>query len=388
MRAVVVGSGFIGPVHVEALLRAGQDVLGIVASSPQKTTQACEALGLRQVYDSYEAVLADPHVDVVHITTPNRLHYDMAKSAIAAGKHVMCEKPLAMDSRQSAELVHLAEQSDVVTGVNYNIRYYPLCREAERRNADGELGNVHHVTGGYVQDWLFHPTDFNWRVLSSEGGPLRAVADIGTHWLDLIHFITKTPVRSVCADLQTVYPVRRRPTGNVETYSGSSSQPQSTQPIDIDTEDAGSILVRFEGGAHGCMTVSQVTAGRKNCCRFEMAGSRQTLAWNSESPNEMFVGHRDRPNETLLRDPALVGGSVSEGISYPGGHNEGFPDTFKHCFIDFYRAIEAKQNGEAAPTPGHPSFADGHREVVLCEAILKSHHERRWIDIGESGIPS
>jgi predicted dehydrogenase len=305
----------------------------------------------------------------------------MAKAALQAGKHVLCEKPLAMNSVESAELVGLAARANTAAGVNYNIRYYPLCLEAALRVRQGELGQLFHVCGSYVQDWLFDETDYNWRVLAEEGGPLRAVADIGTHWLDLIHAISGLEVEAVCADLRTFHPVRQRPKGEVETFSGQGGSPGGTEPVAIATDDYGCILLRFAGGARGCLWVSQVTAGRKNCLRFEMAGSKQAWAWCSEEPNHLWIGHRDRPNQLLLRDPALVAPETRGHIDYPGGHNEGFPDTFKQCFRAFYHSIAA---GTFQSAPSFPTFADGHREIVLCEAILHSHHQQQWIKIGGS----
>jgi predicted dehydrogenase len=374
----VVGAGFIGPVHVEGLRRAGATVLGILDMTPEKSRQAAERLGLARAYESLDQLLDDREVQAVHITTPNRFHFAMASAALRAGKHVLCEKPLAMDSRESAELVRLAGASGLAAGVNYNIRYYPLCQEAAQRVRDGVLGEVFHVTGGYVQDWLFHDTDFNWRVVAEEGGVLRAVADIGTHWLDLVHAITGLEVQAVCADLKTVFPQRRRPQGDVETFSGKVTQVAATEAVPIATEDYGCVLLRFRGGARGSLVVSQVTAGRKNCLTYEIAGSRQALAWNSERPNELWVGHRDRPNELLLRDPALMGAAGRRCADYPGGHNEGFPDTFKQCFRAFYQYLDA--GDFAAPAP-FPTFADGHREIVLCEAIWQSHREQRWVEL-------
>ncbi len=378
--AVVVGTGFIGPVHVEGLRRAGVDVVGILGSTRAKSAQAATALRIPCGYETFDDVLSDENVDSVHLTTPNRLHFEQAAACIAAGKHVMCEKPLAMNSRESAELVRLAQSADVACGVNYNIRYYPLCLEAGDWARSGRLGDVYHVTGNYVQDWLFHETDFNWRVLADEGGELRAVSDIGTHWLDLIQSITGLDVEAVCADLLTVFPERHRPVGGVETFSGKLNESQATESVAITTDDYGNILLRFVGGARGSVHVSQVTAGRKNCLRFEIAGSKQALAWNSETPNDLWIGHRDRPNESLIRDPALVGDSARTFIQYPGGHNEGFPDTFKQCFRAFYGAIEA---GDLSGAGAFPTFADGHREIVLCDAILKSHREGRWVNIDE-----
>lgn len=374
----VVGTGFIGPVHVEGLRRAGLNVVGILGSTMEKSQAAAQSLGIPKPYHDLDEVLSDSNVQSVHITTPNRFHFDQASQVIHAGRHVMCEKPLAMDSKESAELVRLAAQSGVVAGVNYNVRYYPLCREAAERRRTGQLGRIFHVAGSYVQDWLFHPTDFNWRVLAADGGQLRAVADIGTHWLDLIRHITGLEVAEVCADLQTVYPERQRPTGGVETFSSKLAAPSATQPVGIDTDDYGCVMLRFENGARGVVWVSQVTAGRKNCLRFEIAASKQALAWNSESPNDLWIGHRDQSNETLIRDPGLLSPGARAIANYPGGHNEGFPDTFKQCFREFYAYITA--GDFAAPRP-FPTFTDGHREILMCEAILASHHKRGWVGV-------
>lgn len=381
MSSAVVGSGFIGPVHVEALRRLGRPVVGILGSSPEKSRGAAKALGIPKAYDSYAELLGDSAVHVVHLTSPNRYHFEQCKQALAAGKHVLCEKPLAMNARETAELVALAERAPLVTGVNYNVRFYPLCMEARHRIAAGKIGSIHHVTGSYVQDWLLHDTDFNWRVLAEEGGELRAIADIGTHWLDLITSSTGLDVEEVCADLATCLPVRRRPKGSIETFQAKLGTPPQTEPVSITTEDYGSVLVRFRGGVRGCFTVSQVTAGRKNCLRFEIAGSQAALAWNSEQPDKLWIGHREKANELLLRDPSLLDPSVRRFTNYPGGHVEGFPDTFKQLFRAFYDYIDASDG--KAPRP-FPTFADGHREVVLCEAILRSQRERRWVTIGEN----
>lgn len=381
-KAAVIGTGFIGPVHVEGLRRAGVEVAGILGSSPAKSVATAERLKIGRAYQDLEDLLRDERVDSVHITSPNQAHFEQATKCLEAGKHVLCEKPLAMDSVQSQKLVELAKRVQVAAGVNYNIRYYPLCIEAAEKRKKGVVGDIFHVTGSYVQDWLFHPTDFNWRVVAESGGALRAIADIGTHWLDLIQAITGLKVESVCADLHTVFPQRQCPVGGVETFSGKKAgrQPDDTYPLDIQTEDFGSVLLRFQGGARGSLHVSQVTAGRKNCLRFEVAGSKQALSWNSETPNELWVGHRDEPNQTLTRDPALMHDRAAQLSSYPGGHNEGFPDTFKQLFTDFYRSIDEESH---LSNPPYPTFSDGHREVVLCEAILKSAQAGRWVTVAD-----
>lgn len=379
LTAAVVGTGFIGPVHVEGLQRAGIRVAGIVGSSPERSRAAALRLGLPHGYSTLTEVLADDSVDAVHLTTPNRFHFDQAAAVLRAGKHVICEKPLAMNSRESAELVRIAADSGRVAAVAYNIRFYPLCHEAAERVSTGNFGEILHATGSYVQDWLLRETDFNWRVLAEDGGELRAVADIGTHWLDLIQFITGRQIVSVCADLRTVHDTRRRPLGGVETFSqGGGSE---TEPIAISTDDCGCVMLRFDNGANGCLWVSQTTAGRKNCLRFEIAGSRQSLAWNSETPNEMWIGHRDQPNELVIRDPSLLGAAGRAICSYPGGHNEGFSDSFKQLFRSFYGYIQAADFSRPLPCP---TFADGHREILLCEAILQSHRAQRWVDVAET----
>lgn len=375
--AVVIGTGFIGPVHVEALRRAGVRVAGIVGSSPEKSRDAARRLGLPDSYLTLQDALRDPSVTSVHITTPNRFHYEQASASLKAGKHVLCEKPLAINSDESQRLVDLAEASQLVAGVAYNIRFYPLCHEASVIASGESFGEMLHVTGSYVQDWLLRPDDFNWRVLSGEGGELRAVADIGTHWLDLVQFVTGQHVTRVFADLQTVHPTRQRPIGGAETFSSGSTH-RATESVEIDTEDAGCILLRFSGGGHGSLHVSQTTAGRKNCLRFEIAGTNQAMAWNSEQPNALWLGNRGEANHAVVRDPSLMSAKAAGVSNYPGGHNEGFPDTFKQLCIAFYRYIE--NAGLAAPPP-MPTFADGHREIKLCEAILKSHREQQWVDV-------
>ena len=374
----VVGAGFIGPVHIEGLRRLGIRITGILGVDATESESAAKALGLPRAYQDFNEVLHDPEVSSVHLAVPNRLHYAMARQALEARKHVLCEKPLAMNSSESAELVRLAKTSGRAAGVNYNIRYYPLCLEAASRVRQGQVGEVHSVCGSYVQDWLFYPSDYNWRVLAEEGGELRAIADIGTHWLDLMHAITGLEVEALCADLKTVHQVRQRPKGEVQTFKGKGEKAPETEPVPISTEDYGCVLLRFRGGARGCLWVSQVTAGRKNCLRYELAGSKCALSWSSEQPNELWIGHREKANENLIRDPALLGDESRPFANYPGGHNEGFPDPFKQCFRSFYDYIA---EGDFSAPARFPTFADGHREVVLCEVILRSQRENRWVEV-------
>jgi predicted dehydrogenase len=366
IKAAVVGTGFIGVVHVEALRRLGVEVTGIVGSSPERAAEKARTAGLPAPYPSFEAMLADPAVEVVHLTTPNHLHYDQVRAVLAAGKHVVCEKPLAMNSEETAELLRLAEESGLVHAVNFNIRFYAQNQEARRRVERGELGEPRLISGGYLQDWLLLDTDWNWRLDPAAGGSLRAVGDIGSHWIDLVTFITGRHVEAVMADLTTFIGVRKQPTGPVETFSGASAG--ETVDTLMETEDAAGILLRLTGGARAVVTISQVSAGRKNRLSWEIDGSESALAWHSEAPEELWIGHRERPNELLLR----------EAGDYPPGHAEGFPDTFKHLYRAVYAAVA---NGGPPDQPDYPTFADGHEEALIADAVARSHAEQRWVAV-------
>ncbi len=386
LKAAVVGTGFIGPIHIEGLIRAGVQVQGVLGTSLGKSKRTAELFGIKKAYRDLDELISDDEVDVVHLTSPNRFHFEQTIRCLDAGKHVLCEKPLAMNSQESSELVRRAQHCKVLTGVNYNVRFYPICIEASERVKRGDLGEVFHISGSYVQDWLHKETDFNWRVLADDGGPLRALADIGTHWLDLVQTVSHLEIDSVCADLQTVYPIRKRPVGVAETFSNKvNSEEEKLVDVPVDTEDYGGVMLRFKNGARGVMHVSQVTAGHKNCIRWEIAGSKQSMAWNSQQPDELWIGNRDSANQTLLRDPCLLSVKARAHAQYPGGHNEGFPDTFKQLFRSFYSAVEASASNSATSYANYPTFADGHREILLCEAILKSARERRWIELGFYG---
>jgi len=367
-----------GGVHAEALKRlSGIEVIGIQGSTPEKSRQAADRLDLPKAYDDWNALLADDEVDAVHITTPNRLHFPQTASALKAGKHVMCEKPLAMTTEESSELVRLANESNRVTGVNYNIRFYPINLVAKEKAQAGDLGEIHSIFGSYQQDWLLYDTDYNWRVLAEEQGELRAVADIGTHWIDLVQNITGQKVTSVFANLRTVHPIRKRPKGEVETFSGKLGSDAPTDPVNVTTDDFGCLLMRFDGSACGTMFVTQVTPGRKNCLRYEIAGSKAAIEFNSEEPNQLWVGYRDRANEILLKDPSLSGELARQYTDYPAGHAEGFQDTFKMCFRSFYEHIASGASG----TPEFATFEEGHHEIALCEAVSKSAKSQSWVEL-------
>jgi predicted dehydrogenase len=378
IRTGVIGAGFIGPAHIESLRRLGFVQVVALADNTQELAERRAAdLSVPQAYGRYQDLIADPAVQVVDICAPNILHYPLAKAALAAGKHVISEKPLGMSSAESAELLQMAKASGVVHAVVFNIRFYPLVRQMKAMIERGDIGTVYDVHGGYSQDWLLLDTDYNWRVEAANGGALRAVGDIGSHWLDMAQFVTGLSVRRVLADLATFVPVRQKPSRPIDTYA---SEEVERTPVQVDTEDAATVMMHLTGGAHGLMHVSQVSAGRKNRIFIEVNGSRGSLAWDGERPNELWIGHRERPNELLIKDPALMAPEAAGVARYPGGHAEGFADThtaLQRSVYDFIRASGYASGRQ----PDFPTFAAGHRENVIGDGILQSHRQERWIEV-------
>ncbi len=379
LRVGVAGIGFIGPAHIEGLRRLPDvDVISIAHHRKETLQTKAEQLGIKKFYQDFDEMIHSDGLDCVHICTPNVLHFDMAKKALNAGLHVVCEKPLATTIEEARELVKLASDKDVVNAVHFNIRYYPVVREMKRMREKGILGGIYSVIGSYLQDWLFLATDYNWRLEKAQSGDSRAIADIGSHLLDLIEYISGLRVTQVMADFNTVHSTRKKPLKPIETYSGLQLNPDDYEDVPIETEDYASVLLRFDNGSKGVVTVSQVAAGRKNQLKVEISGSKQNMAWNSESPNELWIGHRNEPNKLLMRDPALFDSESAGIISFPGGHNEGFPDTSKQLFKEVYAAIK---NPDLRIDPAYPTFEDGLRELILCEKILESNREQKWIEI-------
>jgi predicted dehydrogenase len=375
LRAGVIGTGFIGPVHVEALRRVGVAV-NAICDVGDLAAKAAARLAIPQAYSDFNDLLASPEIDSVHITTPNRFHCAMSLAALRAGKHVVCEKPLAMNTKETALLVKTARTAGRVFAVNYNIRFYPAVLALRRLVANGELGEIIHVNGSYLQDWLFKDTDYNWRLLPKEGGTLRAVSDIGTHWMDTVSFILGSKITSVFADLSTWHKQRRRPLGEVQTYAkADANMKYATYPVL--TDDFASILLQFASGTRGNLAVSQVAAGRKNCIRLEIYGSKKSAWWCSEAPETLHFGNRDGANETAVRATPAFGDGAAGFMDYPPGHVEGFPDTFKMNFRAIYAAIA----GGAPAAPLYATVQDGHQEVAVCEAVVASNRKRQWCKV-------
>jgi predicted dehydrogenase len=377
IKAGIIGTGFIGPAHVEALRRLGFVEVAAVAERGQELAQRkADELSIPKAYGDYKQLLADPEIQVVHNCTPNHLHFEVNRDILAASKHVVSEKPLAMNSEESRKLVRFAEKAGVVNAIDFNYRYMPLVQQARAMCQKGDVGQVFAVHGSYLQDWLFKETDWNWRLVPELSGESRAIADVGSHWCDLIQFITGLKIVRVMADLVTIHPKRKRPKVEVETYAGKVLKPEEMEEVPIGTEDYASVLLEFDSGAHGVLTVNQCAAGRKNRLYYEIDGAKCALSWDQERPNELWIGRRDGPNETLMKDPSLLYPEARDYTHYPGGHNEAYPDGPKNLFRNVYGFIAGtRQGGDFA------TFQDGHNEIAICDAVLKSGREKRWVDV-------
>ncbi len=382
IKAAVIGTGFIGPAHLEALRRiGGVDVIAIASIEYEKACSLADRFSIPRVYRNWEEVIGDSDVEVVHNCTPNNLHYVINRAAILAGKHIVSEKPLTLDSGESGDLIRLLKTKPVVNAINFNYRFYPMVQQARSMALRGALGSVYLVHGHYLQDWLYYNTDYNWRIEAGLGGASRAVADIGSHWFDLVQFITGLKVKQVLADLVTVYPRRKRPGSAIETFRGKEIKPsRRLEEYNVRTEDAGSVLFRLRNGARGALTVSQVSAGRKNREWFEIDGSKTAVAWDQEEPNQLWIGHREKANEVMSKDPSLTDAAVRRYVHYPGGHPEGYPDGPKNLFMNVYDFIRSGRDPRKA-RPDFPTFADGHWENRLAEAVLRSNKTRQWVNV-------
>ena len=378
IKAAIVGTGFIGPAHLEALRRIPNiEVSALVEINQEIANEKAEALGIPNAY-IFEDMLAQKDIDVVHICTPNFLHFPQTKAVLEAGKHVICEKPLAVTAAEAEELVALAKEKALVNAVHFNLRYYPMVRQMRVMRQKGELGEVYSVMGSYLQDWLFFKTDYNWRLEPDQSGDSRAVADIGSHLLDITEYVTGLKITAVMANFTTVHKTRLKPLKAIETFSGKALDPSDYKEYPVNSEDFANVLLKFDNGHSGSITVSQVNAGRKNRLNVEIAGSKANFEFNTERPNELWIGKRETANGQLLKDPSLVDPKVSSLVSFPGGHNEGFPDTSKQLFKEVYAAIrEGKQPDE----PSFPTFADGLRELIIGDRIVESDKKQAWVKV-------
>ncbi len=371
LKAVIFGTGFMGRVHTEGLRRLGSvEVAGIAARTEEQARHFADELSIAGATGDYRDFLADPAIDAVHICTPNELHFPMAMAALEAGKHVLCEKPLATSVQEAEQMLRRAREKNLVHCTFHNLRYYPLVQQMRSLCQAGELGEILVAQGTYSQDWLLYDTDWNWRI---ESGPSRAFADIGTHWCDMVEHITGLRIASLCADLQTFHTTRKKPKGSVETFSAKTAQPADYEEVPITTEDFGSMIFRLGEKARGSMTVSQVSAGRKNRLFVEIYGTKASVTWDGERPDELWIGRRNEPNGIVVKDPSLLAANARSYADLPGGHSEGYDDTFKQVFRRFYRTV-ADRN---APVE-YPTFEDGLRQLHILDAVLASSRKQAW----------
>ncbi|MDI3547550.1 MAG: hypothetical protein PWR10_1202 [Halanaerobiales bacterium] len=376
----IIGTGFIGPVHIEALRRLGFVKIEALAEANEELAKEKAAeFNISKYYGDYRELLADEEIEVIHNCTPNFLHYQINKEAIKAGKHVVSEKPLSMTSVESQELLELARENNVYHAVNFNYRQYPVVQEIRNRIKQKDMGDdIYLIRGYYIQDWLLYDTDYNWRVEKKKGGSSRAVADIGSHWCDLAQHLSGQKIVEVYAHLKTVLPVRKKPRRDIETFKNKEEENIDYEEIKVDTEDYATVLLKFANGAVGSFTVSQVSAGHKNDLFIEINGTKKSYSWSQEKANELVIGYRDKPNEVLVKDPALLCRDALDYAYYPGGHVEGWSEGVKNMLNSFYRCLLEKGDPE---NYSFATFADGHYENRLVEAILESTEKDRWVKV-------
>ena len=370
IRCGLVGFGFIGPHHAEAISRLGfAEVVAVCSPRPEIARLKAGRFGIARVYERYEDLITDPEIDVVDIVTPTRHHCPIALAAIAAGKHVIVDKPLALTVREAQKMWEAADAARVVHAVTFNYRFHAIVQHIRALIKRGELGEIRIICGRYLQEWLLYPTDFSWRLDAQQSGEAAMVADAGCHWFDLVEYVSGLRVQSVLADLATLVPVRQRPLGGSrEAFSSASQGPVEDYAVTV--PDYGATLLRFDNGARGTFTTSPLCAGRKNDLRLEISGSRASVEWIQERSNELWIGRRDEPSQLLLRDPPLLEGGES---SLPGGHSEGWPDAFKNTMSAIFAFIASGQRLQDQAAVEFPTFADGLRAAVMAEALVASH---------------
>ena len=378
LRVAIAGAGFIGRVHARSARVAGAEVVGVAASSPESARAAAEAIGAERAFGSADELVRDPDVEVVHVCTPNHLHLPLAEAALAAGKHVICEKPLALDAAGAQRLVDAAARSGLQAGVPFVYRYYPTVREARERVGAGETGPLRLLHGTYLQDWLLRPGDDNWRVDDRLGGASRAFADIGSHWCDLAEFVSGHRITRLSARLLTAVPERSSAAGR-KAFESDGGEGEARP---VTTEDAALVQFETDAGALGSVVISQITAGRKNRLWIELDGAEETLAFDQEHPEELWCGRRESL-EIVRRDPATLSPAAARYAVLPAGHPQGYADCFDAFVAGFYDAVRSG----SAPG-GMPTFPDGLRAALITDAVLTSAREERWVDVTSSREPA
>src|ERR1700722_19776238 len=367
----LVGPGFVARHHIDAVRRLGDvDVVAIAGSSQQSTERKAHEYKVDRAYGNYEDLIADRDIAVIHNTTPNHLHFAVSMAAFKAGKHVISDKPLALNSTEGRQLRDAALTSGVAHAVTFNYRGNPLVQQARAMVASGETGPVSFVHGHYLQDWMADPNVYSWRSDPAKGGTSSALGDIGSHWCDLAEHVSGLQIDSVLADLTTVIPVRYSAGASAEAFSRESSGERT--PVRVGAEDLASVLLRFGNGAKGSFSVGQVLPGHKNDLQLEINGRKLSLKWRQEEQNELWIGKHDQPNCVMAKDPSLVSPDVRRYTHLPGGHQEAWSDAFFNLIRDAYAWVRDGASPDAKPAL-LPTFSDGYRSACLVEAMLKSH---------------
>jgi predicted dehydrogenase len=377
LRIAVAGTGFIGRIHARSARLAGARLVGVAASNPDSAARAASELRAEGAFASAEELVEADGVDVVHLCTPNHLHEPLALKALAAGKHVVCEKPVALDAAGARRIADAAATAGRVVAVPFVYRFHPLAREARARVAAGELGPIRVVHGTYLQDWLLTPGDTNWRVDSARGGPSRAFADIGSHWCDLVEFVSGTRIARLLAHTSTTVPTRAA--GARATFGGARAGEQPGEPgaAAVTTEDVALVLFETDAGGTGSVVVSQVSAGRKNRLWFELDGETASVAFDQERPDTLWLGRRS--GATLVaRDAAHLAPDAARLATLPAGHGQGYHDCFDLFVADAYAAM----TDPSRPGPdGLPLIADGVRAAHITDAVVASARSRSWTEV-------
>ncbi len=373
----IIGTGFMGRVHIEGIRRLGHvDVVAVAGSSDASAKKFAAEMGVERSTGDYKTLLADPSIDAVHVLTPNALHFPMSMAALEAGKAVLCEKPLTVTSAEAKKMVALAAKKNLPNAVCHNLRYYPVVQHVRRIIESGELGEILHVQGTYSQDWLLYETDFNWRIEADRNGELRAMGDIGSHWMDMIQHLTALPITSVCADLATFHKTRKKPKVAVQTFAGKKLKPSDYEDVAITTDDWGAVMLHLGDRARGAFTVSQVAAGCKNKFAFEIYGTKAGVQWNQEEPDRLWIGHRNTPNQLIVKDGSLLHPKAAAYAELPGGHSEGYDDSHKALYKRFYQKV-----ADPSVPVEYPTFEDGLRGMILLEKVAESAKKQKWVKV-------
>jgi predicted dehydrogenase len=371
LRCGIIGYGFIGPHHADAIRRLGfVDVHGICTSSMEESRAKAARDGIPEIYDRIEDLVNDPEIDVVDVAAPTQHHVTAAMAAIRAGKPVIVDKPLAPTLSEARQLYEAATAAEVPHAVTFNYRFNPMVKQARAMFARDVLGDPHLIHGRYLQEWLLYPEDYNWRLEPENTGPAAMMGDAGCHWFDLVEYVTGLRVTELLADFSTTIPIRKRPlSGSREAFAQGGAE--ETEDYYVKVPDRGTVLLRFNNGARGVFHTSALCAGHKNDLTVEINGRKASLAWEQETPNNLWIGHRDEADQILRRDPSLVDPSVRPYVALPGGHNEAWPDAFRNLMREIFTFIASGDRMDQA-TVKFPTFADGLRAAAITEAMLQS----------------